>query len=150
MKDQVKGLQNLNIPSGAIYSGQTEEEKKIVFSDIQKGGPYILYLSPERVQKDGFQRWIQTRNIALFAIDEAHCVSQWGHDFREEYSQLNILKKLRPDVPTLALTASATPTVLMDIAKQINQHLEKKPFSDLLEQMQKRVSTLKEKDSAKK
>jgi ATP-dependent DNA helicase RecQ len=120
MKDQVKSLQNMNIPAGAIYSGQTEDEKRQIFSDIQKGGPYILYLSPERVQKEGFQQWIRNKNIALFAIDEAHCVSQWGHDFREEYSQLNILKRLRPDVPTLALTASATPTVLHDIARQIN------------------------------
>ncbi len=120
MKDQVKNLHNLNVPAGAIYSGQTEDEKKQIFADIQKGGPYILYLSPERVQKEGFQRWIQQRPIALFAIDEAHCVSQWGHDFREEYGQLKILKALRPDVPTLALTASATPTVLMDIAKQIH------------------------------
>lgn len=120
MKDQVKSLQNLGIPAGAIYSGQSEEEKRQVFSDIHRGGAYILYLSPERIQKEGFQRWIQSRPAALFAIDEAHCVSQWGHDFRAEYSQLHILKKMRPDVPTLALTASATPAVLMDIARQIN------------------------------
>lgn len=120
MKDQVRSLQSNNIPAGAIYSGQTEDDKRKIFSDIQKGGSYILYLSPERIQKEGFQHWIRAKNIALFAIDEAHCVSQWGHDFREEYSQLNILKRLRPDVPTLALTASATPTVLFDISKQIN------------------------------
>lgn len=120
MKDQVRSLQNNGIPAGAIYSGQTEDEKRKIFSDIQKGGPYVLYLSPERVQKEGFQQWIRSKNIALFAIDEAHCVSQWGHDFRAEYGQLNILKRLRPDVPTLALTASATPTVLHDIARQIN------------------------------
>ncbi len=120
MKDQVRSLKNNKIPAGAIYSGQTEDEKRQIFSDIQKGGPYVLYLSPERVQKEGFQQWIRGRKIALFAIDEAHCVSQWGHDFRAEYSQLNILKRLRPDVPTLALTASATPTVLHDIALQIH------------------------------
>lgn len=120
MKDQVRSLQNNGIPAGAIYSGQTEDEKRQIFSDIQKGGPYILYLSPERVQKEGFQNWVRSKKIALFAIDEAHCVSQWGHDFREEYGQLNILKRLRPDVPTLALTASATPTVLFDIARQIH------------------------------
>lgn len=120
MKDQVRSLQSNGIPAGAIYSGQTEDEKRKIFGDIQKGGPYVLYLSPERVQKEGFQQWIRSKNIALFAIDEAHCVSQWGHDFREEYGQLNILKRLRPDVPTLALTASATPTVLHDIARQIN------------------------------
>ncbi len=93
-----------------MHSGQSDNEKRVVFSDINKGGAFILYLSPERAQKEGFQKWIQQRSIALFAVDEAHCVSQWGHDFREEYAQLSVLKKLCPDVPILALTASATPT----------------------------------------
>lgn len=119
MKDQVMGLQKKGIKAGCLYSGQTENEKREVFAQIQQGGSFILYLSPERVQKEGFQKWIATREIALFAIDEAHCVSQWGHDFRAEYAELNILKRLRPDVPILALTASATPTVLDDIAKSL-------------------------------
>jgi ATP-dependent DNA helicase RecQ len=120
MKDQVASLKKFGIPAGCLHSGQSEEEKRTVFRDLSKGGPFLLYLSPERVQKDGFQSWIQQRPIALFAIDEAHCVSQWGHDFREEYSKLNILKSLRPDVPVLALTASATPLVLADISKNLN------------------------------
>lgn len=119
MKDQVSSLEKKGIPAGALYSGQTEEQKRLVFARINLGGPFILYLSPERVQKEGFQKWILQREIALFAVDEAHCVSQWGHDFRAEYSELKILKKLRPDVPVLALTASATPTVLDDIAKNL-------------------------------
>lgn len=124
MKDQVASLTRQGIPAGCLHSGQSEDDKRVVFADINKGGAYILYLSPERAQKEGFHRWIQNRQVALFAIDEAHCVSQWGHDFREEYGQLGILKKLRPDVPMLALTASATPIVLTDIAR----HLElKKP-----------------------
>lgn len=120
MKDQVMTLQRLGIPSGCLHSGQSDDEKRLIFSELQKGGAFILYLSPERTQKEGFQKWIQHRDIALFAVDEAHCVSQWGHDFREEYAQLGILKKLCPQVPVLALTASATPTVLDDIAKQLN------------------------------
>lgn len=119
MKDQVAGLQDLNIPAGSLHSGQSEAEKKEVFRRMAEGGPFVLYLSPERAQKEGFRQWIRQRPIALFAIDEAHCVSQWGHDFREEYSQLGILKTLRPDVPILALTASATPNVLHDIAIQL-------------------------------
>lgn len=119
MKDQVASLRKKGIPAGCLHSGQPDSEKREVFADIEKGGPFILYLSPERAQKEGFHRWIQKRSIALFAIDEAHCVSQWGHDFREEYAQLGILKSLRPDVPVLALTASATPTVLADIAKHL-------------------------------
>ena len=119
MKDQVYSLKRQGIPSGCLYSGQTEAEKREVFNNINKGGAFVLYLSPERAQKEGFQKWILTKDVALFAIDEAHCVSQWGHDFREEYGQLHILKTLKPEVPILALTASATPIVLTDIAKNL-------------------------------
>lgn len=119
MRDQVNQLTAKGLRSGCLYAGQSEEEKRKIFSEINQGGSFILYLSPERVQKEGFKNWILNRAIGLFAIDEAHCVSQWGHDFREEYSALHILKTLRPDVPVLALTASATPIVLDDIAKQL-------------------------------
>lgn len=119
MKDQVAGLKRNGIPAGALHSAQSNDEKREVFRRIQAGGPFILYLSPERVAKEGFHAWIQKCDLALFAIDEAHCVSQWGHDFRAEYSQLKSLKELRPDVPLLALTASATPLVLNDISKQL-------------------------------
>lgn len=117
MKDQVLGLVEKGLRAGCLYSGQTMDEKRKIFQDMEKPGHYLLLLSPERVQKDGFAKWLQNRKVALFAIDEAHCVSQWGHDFRPEYSELSLLKKLRPDVPVLALTASATPLVLGDIAR---------------------------------
>ncbi len=119
MKDQVESLAERGIPAGCLHSAQTEEEKMDVFRRMGKGGGFVLYLSPERAQKDGFKRWVQNKPICLFAIDEAHCVSQWGHDFRAEYSLLGMLKDLRPDVPVLALTASATPLVLNDVAKQL-------------------------------
>lgn len=119
MKDQVSSLRRMGIPAGCLHSGQSDDEKREIFAELNRGGAFVLYLSPERAQKEGFQKWIQHRDIGLFAIDEAHCVSQWGHDFREEYAQLSVLKKLRPDVPVLALTASATPTVLDDISRQI-------------------------------
>lgn len=122
MKDQVMALRKMGIPAGCLHSGQSDDEKREIFSELNKGGAFVLYLSPERAQKEGFHKWVQQRSIALFAVDEAHCVSQWGHDFREEYAQLNVLKKLCPQVPVLALTASATPTVLEDISK----HLELK------------------------
>ncbi len=126
MKDQVMSLHRQNIPAGCLHSGQTDMEKRQVFANINKGGAFVLYLSPERAQKEGFQKWILDRPIALFAIDEAHCVSQWGHDFREEYAQLKVLKALRPDVPILALTASATPTVLSDIARNLKMNKPEK------------------------
>lgn len=119
MKDQVASLLRMGIPAGCLHSGQSQEEKRDVFRRLNQGGAFILYVSPERTQKEGFQKWVQDFKIALFAIDEAHCVSQWGHDFRAEYSQLNSLKAARPEVPVLALTASATPFVLNDIALQL-------------------------------
>ncbi len=119
MKDQVMNLKKLGLPAGCLHSGQSDSDKLEIFRAVQKGGAYLLYMSPERAEKEGFKNWIQKQKIALFAIDEAHCVSQWGHDFREEYQMLSSLKNLRPDVPILALTASATPLVLDDIAKSL-------------------------------
>lgn len=119
MKDQVASLKRFNVPAGCLHSGQSLDEKREIFADIKKGGAYILFLSPERAATDGFRGWIRQQQIGLFAIDEAHCVSQWGHDFRSEYRELEILKKIRPDVPVLALTASATPLVLNDIARSL-------------------------------
>lgn len=119
MKDQVKALQSLNIPAGCLYSGQTLEEKRKIFSEIQTSQTFILYLSPERVQHSGFAPWIREQNVKLIAIDEAHCVSQWGPDFREDYHKLKVLRKILPQVPILALTATATPEVLSDISKQL-------------------------------
>ena len=119
MKDQVMGLQRNSIPSGTLHSNQTDDEKFDVFRRMKKGGAFVLYLSPERANKEAFRRWIVDKQIALFAIDEAHCVSQWGHDFREEYGQLRFLKEVRPDVPVPALTASATPLVLDDVSKNL-------------------------------
>lgn len=120
MKDQVASLVRQGLRAGCLHSGQSEAEKRHVFSAINEGGSFVLYLSPERAQKEGFRNWLMGRKLTLFAIDEAHCVSQWGHDFREEYAELKSLKMLRPDIPILALTASATPTVLKDVAKQLN------------------------------
>jgi len=119
MKDQVSGLQKRGIPAGCLHSGQSLDEKRDVFQRLSQGGSFLLYLSPERTQKENFKHWLAARPVALLAIDEAHCVSQWGHDFREEYAQLKTLKQLRPDIPMLALTASATPLVLRDIARNL-------------------------------
>ncbi len=115
MNDQVQALKARGIPAGCLHSNQSYAEKKEIFSRMSQSDRFILYLSPERVQKDGFSPWLQNQRVALFAIDEAHCISQWGHDFRKEYGELSQLKVWRPDVPVLALTATATPTVIRDI-----------------------------------
>jgi ATP-dependent DNA helicase RecQ len=122
MNDQVRSLKELGLQAGCLHSSQTQDEKRAVFFEMKRAKSYILYLSPERVQNPGFSVWLKEQNVALFAIDEAHCVSQWGHDFRRDYTKLKILRELKPDVPILALTATATPPVLNDIAKQLELH----------------------------
>ena len=115
MNDQVRGLKNIGLPAICLHSGQSIEERKKNFREIQMSKRCLLYVSPERVQKEGFAPWIRKQNVNLFAVDESHCVSQWGHDFRPEYSQLSQLKKWCPNVPMIALTATATPYVIDDI-----------------------------------
>jgi ATP-dependent DNA helicase RecQ len=119
MEDQVRSLHKLGIPAGFVHSGQTFEEKRILFRRLRSEKHFILYLSPERVQKAGFGDWAKSQKISLFAVDESHCVSQWGPDFRKDYYRLSLLREIRPDVPILALTATATPMVLRDISKQL-------------------------------
>ena len=119
MQDQVRSLVQMGIPAGTLHSGQSLDEKREVFNRVQSSRAFVLYLSPERSQNPGFADWIRKQNVVLFAIDEAHCVSQWGHDFREDYNKLNVLKELKPNVPILALTATATPQVLTDISRQL-------------------------------
>lgn len=119
MEDQVGALGELGIPAGFVHSGQGLGEKQELFQRLRREKNFVLYLSPERVQKEGFAEWVRTQRISLFAVDESHCVSQWGPDFRKDYYRLSILRHLRPDVPILALTATATPMVLGDIARQL-------------------------------
>lgn len=119
MRDQVSALKAKGISCGCINSGQDPAENRRVFRDLRASDSFLLYLSPERIQKPGFENWAKSAPLSLFAVDEAHCVSQWGHDFRPDYGKLNLLRALRPDVPILATTATATPQVLRDIAKQL-------------------------------
>jgi ATP-dependent DNA helicase RecQ len=119
MRDQVSALKARGISCGCINSGQDATENRRVFHELRASDSFLLYLSPERIQKPGFENWVKAAPISLIAVDEAHCVSQWGHDFRPDYGKLNLLRTLRPDVPILATTATATPQVLRDIAKQL-------------------------------
>ncbi len=119
MRDQVSALKAKGIPCGCINSNQDATENRRVFRELRASESFLLYLSPERIQKPGFEQWVKTAPLSLFAVDEAHCVSQWGHDFRPDYGKLNLLRTMRPDVPILATTATATPQVLRDIAKQL-------------------------------
>jgi ATP-dependent DNA helicase RecQ len=119
MKDQVQRLQNLNIKAIALTGGIQSDEMITLLDNCEFGNYKFLYLSPERLQSDWILERIKNLPINLIAIDEAHCVSQWGHDFRPAYLKIANLKTHFPKVPFLALTASATKTVLDDVILQL-------------------------------
>ena len=122
MDDQVNNLKKQRIPVGSIHSGMRLEEKREVFNSMKNSKHFLLYISPERTQNEGFVRWFKEHKISFIAIDESHCVSQWGHDFRTEYAQLSRLRELKKEIPFIALTATATPLVKRDIIDQLRLH----------------------------
>lgn len=119
MKDQVQNLQNKGIKAIALTGGIHENEIIELLDNCQYGNYKFLYLSPERLQSDWILERIKNLNINLIAIDEAHCVSQWGNDFRPAYLKIDQLKEYFPKVPFLALTATATPRVQKDIIEKL-------------------------------
>jgi ATP-dependent DNA helicase RecQ len=119
MKDQVENLKRRGIPALAIYSGMTFFEVKQTLQNAVYGDHKFLYLSPERLQTRLFKEFLTALNISLIAVDEAHCISQWGYDFRPPYLKIAALREELADVPVLALTASATPKVQRDIIEKL-------------------------------
>jgi ATP-dependent DNA helicase RecQ len=119
MKDQVENLLARNIPAAAIYSGMSYKEINYTIDNCVHGAYKFLYLSPERLKSDLIKERIGRMDIGLIAIDEAHCISQWGYDFRPEYLQIAEVREQLPGVPVLALTATATPEVVADIQMQL-------------------------------
>ncbi|WP_299707408.1 ATP-dependent DNA helicase RecQ [uncultured Pontibacter sp.] len=119
MKDQVEQLKKRGIPAVAIFSGMNRREIDIAMDNCVYGNIKFLYLSPERLQTELFQERVKRMKISLLAVDEAHCISQWGYDFRPPYLQLAELRETLPDVPVLALTATATEQVRQDIQEKL-------------------------------
>ncbi len=119
MKDQVEGLKQKGIPSLAIYSGMSFLEIKKTLQNAAYGNYKFLYVSPERLETNLFLEMLPAMNINLLAVDEAHCISQWGYDFRPPYMRIAALRELLPGVPALALTASATKVVQDDICDKL-------------------------------
>src|SRR5689334_15147418 len=119
MKDQVDALQTSGIPATYLNSTLDREEAKARWRGLHRGQYRMLYVAPERLMLDTFLERALNWNIAQFAIDEAHCISEWGHDFRPEYRELKKLRKHLPNVPVMALTATATERVRADIIKEL-------------------------------
>ena len=119
MKDQVDALVANGIPAAAINSQQSESRNREIIDNVFCGNIKLLYISPERLIAD-MDQWSQDLRVSLIAIDEAHCISHWGHDFRPEYSQLGLVKERFRDVPVLALTATADRLTRLDIREQLN------------------------------
>ncbi len=115
MKDQVIGLQEKGIKALSITSGISYGELDTLLDNCIYGNYKLLYLSPERLQQELVQERIKLMNVSLIAVDEAHCISQWGHDFRPAYRDISKLRALKPNCPIIALTATATTKVLEDI-----------------------------------
>ena len=120
MKDQVEHLVERDIPAVAIYSGLSWREVNLALDNCVNGGKRFLYMSPERLRSKAVQSRLEQMNVNLLAVDEAHCISQWGYDFRPEYLRIAEIREMLPGVPVLALTASATPDVVMDIQEQLH------------------------------
>ncbi|MCH3882613.1 MULTISPECIES: RecQ family ATP-dependent DNA helicase [Tenacibaculum] len=120
MQDQVEGLQKRGIKATTIPSKSTPDEIVTIFDNLKFGNYKFLYISPERLQSALIQQKIKELNVSIIAIDEAHCISEWGHDFRPSYRNINKLRELKPEATTIALTASATKKVLDDISKSLD------------------------------
>ncbi len=134
MKDQVSNLRKRGINAQCIVSGMDKREIDIVLDNCVYGTVKFLYVSPERLATALFIERVKKMNVSLIAVDEAHCISQWGYDFRPSYLQIAGLRDLLPEVPVLALTATATPEVAHDITEKLrfqsqNQALYQKSFS---------------------
>ncbi len=119
MKDQVDALRANGVAAAVLNSSLSAEESRAVLRDLRSGALDLLYVAPERLVLDGFLAELARLEIALFAIDEAHCVSQWGHDFRPEYVRLSVLRERFGGVPIVALTATADEQTRTDVVRQL-------------------------------
>lgn len=119
MQDQVAGLLENGIAAAALSSALDWERKRQIETKLERGELKLLYCSPERLVGDGFLARLERWKVTRLAIDEAHCISHWGHDFRPEYRMIGELRRARPDLPVMALTATATPRVREDVAAQL-------------------------------
>ena len=122
MRDQVANLQARGIFSEAVYTGQNFDKQRAALDNCLFGPYHFLYCSPERLESEDFRKRLQDLPVGRIAVDEAHCISQWGYDFRPSYLNIAAVRELLPEVPVLALTATATPAVAEDIQRRLGFH----------------------------
>ena len=122
MKDQVQALQGNGIPAAYLNSSLSYYEEQAILQQLHQKQIKLLYVSPERLFQQGFLERLEELDVRLFAVDEAHCISSWGHHFRPEYKSLSILKQRFPQVPVIALTATADKAVRSDIGHNLRMH----------------------------
>ncbi|MBO4826828.1 MAG: RecQ family ATP-dependent DNA helicase [Prevotella sp.] len=137
MKDQVQNLRRHGVRVAAIYTGLTRAEIIQTLENCIFGGVKLLYISPERISSELFQTKLRHMQVSFITVDEAHCISQWGYDFRPSYLHINDLRKIKPDAPVLALTATATPRVINDIQEKLSQNYAPDNGSKLKEEKPK-------------
>ena len=119
MKDQVDSLKDMDIPAECLNSSRSPQEQRFIVSQIQRGEVKLLYISPERLQKESTTQLLKAVPLSFFVIDEAHCISHWGHDFREDYRNLGIIKETFKPIAVHTFTATATEEVRRDILEQL-------------------------------
>ncbi|WP_303227555.1 ATP-dependent DNA helicase RecQ [Parabacteroides goldsteinii] len=150
MKDQVDNLRRLGIKATAVYSGMTRQEIIAQLENCIFGDYKFLYVSPERLGTDIFKSKLQAMNVCLLVIDESHCISQWGYDFRPSYLSIADIREDLPGVPVLALTATATPEVVNDIQERLHfreknvfrKSFVRKNLSYIVRQTEDKINTL--------
>ena len=131
MRDQVANLHERGIQAAAVYTGMSYDKQRVALDNCLYGPYHFLYCSPERLESEEFRKRLSNLPIGLIAVDEAHCISQWGYDFRPSYLNIAAVRALLPDVPVLALTATATPDTIVDIQEKLGfqeQNVLRKSF----------------------
>ena len=131
MRDQVANLQAHGIHAAAVYTGMSYDKQRTALDNCLYGPYHFLYCSPERLESEEFRKRLADLPVGLIAVDEAHCISQWGYDFRPSYLNISAVRELLPDVPVLALTATATPETVDDIQDKLGfkeHHVLQKSF----------------------
>ncbi|HNY01807.1 MAG TPA: ATP-dependent DNA helicase RecQ [Bacteroidales bacterium] len=149
MKDQVDNLKKRGIPAVAVHSGMRSAEITMALDNCCYGNVKLLYLSPERLASDHFREAVRRMKVSLLAVDEAHCISQWGYDFRPPYLEIAAIRQMLPNVPVIALTATATPKVVKDIQRRLEFRKEN-VFQKSFERKNLTYMVIREEDKLKR